>query len=102
LPAQPELPVFQPQQKTISAHYNMEGDSDQLPSVLVLSNFSDLKVQLSELCGIKNMETKDFRVILDHREVILNLIKIQDGAEYEVTKKVKNITNLVKFYMDKR
>ena len=52
-------------QKIISVQYTTEeDDSDQLPSQVVMENFQDLKYQLAELCGIKNIDTRNVKIIL--------------------------------------
>ena len=59
-------PVSAPvMQKIISVQYTTEeDDSDQLPSQVVMENFQDLKYQLAELCGIKNIDTRNVKIIL--------------------------------------
>ena len=94
--------VLQPEQsqlKTIIVHYDNEEDSESFPSEFKVRNIRDLKAQLLELCGI-NSDCTDVRVILDVREVIVNIDKIENGAEYTVGKKVK--PHIIKLYFDKR
>jgi len=86
--------------KTLIVFYKFEDDSEQFPSEFQVRNISELKTQLSELCGIQNSNSKDIRIILNCREVLINILKVEDGVEYDVTKKVK--PNLIKLYMDKR
>ena len=86
--------------KTLIVFYKFEDDSEQFPSEFQVRNISELKTQLSELCGIQNSNSKDIRIILNCREVLINILKVEDGVEYDVTKKVK--PNLIKLYLDKR
>ena len=86
--------------KTLLVYYLNDEDSEQYPTEVQVMNISDLKEQLAEVCGIKNKDSKDFKIILDSKEVIINVGKLEDGAEYSVSKKIK--TSLVKLYMNKR
>ena len=86
--------------KTLLVYYLNDEDSEQYPTEVQVMNISDLKEQLAEVCGIKNKDSKDFKIILDSKEVIINVGKLEDGGEYSVSKKIK--TSLVKLYMNKR
>ena len=85
--------------KTIIVYYENEDDSEQFPSELKVKTIRDLKDQLLELCGILT-DCTDVRVILNARELIVNLDKIEHGSEYSVAKKVK--PHIIKLYFDKR
>ena len=84
--------------KAVKLHYTIdEDDSDQFPLEADLECFDDLKEALQILLHIKKGIM--ISVVLEHQEVIVNLNKVTDAAEYRVTKKVKE--NFVRVFLRK-
>ena len=82
--------------KKVTLHYQIEGDSDQYPLECDLTNFVDLKESLKSLLLLR--KDRPFSVILDHKQVIVNIERLKHEAEYRVTEKEKE--NFVKVFLD--
>ena len=98
--APPSVSPDQPETKTFSAFLDNDEDSEEFPTEIRVGNYNELKMQLAQMVGMKDINAKDIRIILNMAEVIISIQKIQNGAEYNVSKKVK--TNLVKLYISLR
>lgn len=84
------------QRKKVTLHYGMEGDSDQYPLESHLTNFVDLKESLQSLLLLR--KDRPITVILDHKQVLVNIDKLKNGSEYRVTEKEKE--NFVRIFLD--
>ena len=98
--ASPSISPEPPETKTFMAFFDNDEDSEEFPTEIRVGNYNELKMQLAQMVGMKDINAKDIRIILNMAEVILSIQKIQNGAEYNVSKKVK--TNLVKLYITLR
>ena len=99
------LEVVQPQlvaEKRIQVYYMPEEqvDSEEFPTQICVRNISELKEQLGEVCGIKDLNKRVVKIILNHSEVIVSISNLIEGREYCVKKRVK--PDLFKIYVDEK
>ena len=74
-------------------------DSEYLPCDLVFRNVEDFKQQLCNFVGMKRMEDKDIRIVLDHSKIIRNTTEAVDQAIYDVEKHSASSGTTVKLYL---
>ena len=87
-------------QKSIQVYLLRENnDSEDFPSDIVFRNLEELKQQLCNFVGMKRMEDKDIRIVLDHSKIIRNTTEVVDQAIYDVEKHSASSGTTVKLYL---
>ena len=71
--------------KAISVSFSGEFDSDPLPYTMNIHNFKELRDNLVDIVNITVEENKKVLVVLERKEFILSLEKIEDNGEYQLS-----------------
>ena len=80
----------------ITVHLSVEEDSETFPVEVMAKSITDLKRELADLCGIDS-GSKRILLVLDRKEVIVNLQKLSTNCSYDLTYKCTDV--LVKLYL---
>ena len=88
------------QEKTFFLCHDYEYDSEELSTEVKVKDFDQFKEQLVVFSGVKRTESRIVIVVLEGREVIVTLDKLQEREIYSVRKKIK--PNCIKVYLIKK